>query len=235
VEMLGQIKIGNVTEEILDYLWALRRPLTDIGGIKPTRLYTHRANVQHENEMEFRKLKQKEYVIEAIDSGTISTSPTHTRQLVGSELDNYFFTNLQSYKTLRLKEGAQVMLLKNVDASSKLANGSRGVVVGFQQYGLEELLATATENDRRVFLTYFRQHCDKEKQKVTLPCVRYLSSSGEPMITRTVLPSSWTQTSYLSKGKQTLERVQLPLALACKSPSFASYFPSIADPIKQGP
>ena len=35
-------------------------------------------------------------------------------------------------KTLLLKEGAQVVLLKNLDPIKKLVNGSCGVVVGFR-------------------------------------------------------------------------------------------------------
>ncbi len=42
---------------------------------------------------------------------------------------------------LDLKVGAQVMLLKNIDLEKGLANGSRGVIVGFQRPKNERLVS----------------------------------------------------------------------------------------------
>lgn len=45
-----------------------------------------------------------------------------------------FWNQCQAMSAVTLKEGAQVMLLKNLDLGSQsmLVNGSRGVIVGFE-------------------------------------------------------------------------------------------------------
>jgi hypothetical protein len=71
VDMLTKIKFGNADEEVLSFLESLRRPLAIIGGIVPTRLYTHRTNVMEENNTEFAKLSSQEYSFNAQDSGRV--------------------------------------------------------------------------------------------------------------------------------------------------------------------
>jgi len=72
VDILSKIKVGDVDEEVLNFLEGLRRPLDEVGGVKPTKLYTHRVNVQSENDTEFRKLKETEFSFRAQDSGIVS-------------------------------------------------------------------------------------------------------------------------------------------------------------------
>lgn len=70
VEMLRKIKMGEVDDEILDYLELLKKPLGTLeSGIKPTKLYTHRKKVDQENEEEFMKLEGNTYRFNAVDTG----------------------------------------------------------------------------------------------------------------------------------------------------------------------
>ena len=72
VGMLGQIKLGDVGDSVLDFLESLRRPLPEDSGVLPTKLYTHKANVQLENDREFEKLEGPAYAFKATDSGMVS-------------------------------------------------------------------------------------------------------------------------------------------------------------------
>lgn len=232
--MLTQIKLGVLDEEMANCLWSLRRPLEVIEGIKPTRLYTHRANVQTENQVEFGKIQKPEFVFEAMDTGKIIISKNKTRWMGESELEIPFFTNLQSSKTLKLKEESQVMLLKNINPTSGLVNGSRGIIENFEEYTLEGLLGIAADGDRAMFERYHAENHDTKTGMVNLPCVRFIGHDADiPMGARTVLPASWTHESTLPDGStQKLERVQLPLALACKpTHPTCPFSPSLSTPL----
>ena len=74
--MLSRIKLGNVDDSVLDFLESLRRPLPEISGLRPTKLYTHKSDVQLENDREFEKLEGPVYRFKAIDSGMVNPIPT---------------------------------------------------------------------------------------------------------------------------------------------------------------
>lgn len=72
------------------------------------------------NHKKLNELLGKEYKFEAFDSGSSKMLDDHT----------------PVSKTIILKPGAQVMLLKNISVSSGLVNGARGVVQSFDKSGL---------------------------------------------------------------------------------------------------
>ena len=68
------------------------------------------------------------------DNHDMSTAgPKERKVSIGSKNARDGSTGCQAPPQLDLKIGAQVMLLKNIDLEKGLANGSRGVVVGFQR------------------------------------------------------------------------------------------------------
>ena len=90
MDMLGKLKVGQVTPDIMTRLLSLRRPLHELAsGVKPTRLYTHRKTVVDENEQEFRKLKAAEYSFDAIDEGAINKNTKDLKILNSSELEEF--------------------------------------------------------------------------------------------------------------------------------------------------
>jgi ATP-dependent DNA helicase PIF1 len=225
VDMLGKIKVGNVDNEVLDFLESLRRPLPEIDGVRPTRLYTHRANVQGENEAEFQRLGEQEFTFEAIDVGTIIPPDGQGKviRLEGAQLaENPYFKALQAPPTLKLKQKAQVMLLSNVNPSSGLVNGSRGIVSGVAVFEKkEELVAVGADGDRAVLERYYDKYRDMKTGHLSLPKVKFAAKAPGAAVEApelTVLPVRWNTEMTLADGAiQTLERIQIPLTLACMS------------------
>jgi ATP-dependent DNA helicase PIF1 len=97
----------------------IHAPLED-NGILPTRIYTHNVNVQHENDKQLAALQGPESVFTSKDEGS----------------DKFALEALQKSclapAVLKLKLHAQVLLLKNL-MPPHLVNGSRGVIVGFDE------------------------------------------------------------------------------------------------------
>jgi hypothetical protein len=79
--------------------------------------------VQDENEREFNALKTPISNYNALDS---QSSPDQNTQDL-----KYVLNDLQASKGLKLRVGAQVMLLANLNVTEGLVNGSRGVVTEF--------------------------------------------------------------------------------------------------------
>lgn len=112
---LSNIRISNIiseTKSILDS--CIGKNLNNKYGIKPTILYTHNKDVDSMNGQEFLNLgkdTQYEYDI---------------------ELENCTTNKTNAVPNLRLCVGCQVMLIVNLPGTN-LVNGSRGVVVGFEE------------------------------------------------------------------------------------------------------
>jgi ATP-dependent DNA helicase PIF1 len=123
--VLNEIRFGYLSEEgkqLLDYC---RTPFEDRPvewteaerKIKPTILYPHKADVNRTNEMELSKLKGPVRLYASTDTCT--------------EFTKRVLNNCPAPEQLKLKKGAQVILLKNLDFSRGLVNGSKGVVQSF--------------------------------------------------------------------------------------------------------
>jgi hypothetical protein len=72
VDHLVRIGRGEISEDTLDYLESLTRPLPTLRGIKPTLLYARRADVDRENNKELALLPHPEHTFKALDTVTTS-------------------------------------------------------------------------------------------------------------------------------------------------------------------
>ncbi|CUS12476.1 unnamed protein product [Tuber aestivum] len=220
IEKLGKLKVGQVTPDIMTFLLGLRRPLGELAsGVKPTRLYTHRKTVVDENDQEFKKLKGTEYCFDAIDEGTINKGTGYSKTVNPQELEEYhFFKNLQVQKEMKLKHGAQVMLLFNIAQNDGLVNGSRGVISGFQQMNYSTFMSgrVARDFERPMLKKYFE--LKQQDGRVRIPLVHFTTHPTPipilPVSWNTEIPLFYGSMSYGGRDILGLSRIQIPLALA---------------------
>ncbi|KAA0174538.1 hypothetical protein FNF27_03912 [Cafeteria roenbergensis] len=125
VDVLNAIRWGVVTpaaRAALDARWGADVVIAGADGgpaIRPTLLFTHRADVDAVNEKELARLRGDEVVLRGDDT---AHSPGARRALESA---------CPAPASLRLRVGAQVMLVRNLDVGAGLVNGARGVVLGF--------------------------------------------------------------------------------------------------------
>jgi len=185
VSLLNDLRVGRVTEEGRRMLarcmvpfrergWSIRGE--DDDRIEPTLLYPHRRDVDDENKKRLAELPGSSRIFRAMDDGSEPYRSMLTR-------------NCPAPDVLELKLHAQVILLKNLDATLELVNGARGVVVGFKK---------ATQQDSNS-----KQRFDDLKEYPEV-----LFTSG---LRRIVTPEDW---SIDVAGEVQASRSQCPLALA---------------------
>lgn len=106
-----------------------------MNGVKPTRLYPHKRNVESDNVKELDQLPGEARVFYAVDSGEETYMETLKRACAApTELTLKIGAQVVTELPLgsRFVVALQVMLLKNSDVESGLCNGARGTVVGYQ-------------------------------------------------------------------------------------------------------
>ncbi|KAI0238630.1 ATP-dependent DNA helicase PIF1 [Lamellibrachia satsuma] len=118
IDILQNIRVGRCPEPVYECLMATSRHSIDKDGIVATRLCTHKEDVDQINSLHLRRLVGESHIFDAIDSDPGMSDRISVLCPVKPHLD--------------LKEGAQVMLAKNLGVHRGLVNGARGVVVGFE-------------------------------------------------------------------------------------------------------
>jgi len=170
-----------------------------------------RNEVESSNAMRMRNLHGKSYKYEAMDSGTITDLTMRDKLL----------SNMMAPKTIEVKKGAQVMLIKNMDEG--LVNGSLGKVIAFMTEATFEIYHKNPDIlDEGVPLGDLEE--DEQRERATLkvkntapnsgkefPLVRFISTDGTSR-DLLVMPEEWKV--ELPNGEVQAQRSQLPLILA---------------------
>ena len=130
---LNEIRRGELSEATSRSLAACHvgakpRPSAADGDcIVPTKLYCTNRRVDEENSTRLADLEGRALVYEALDSfGGLAATEADARKKISEGAES------KVVACLKLKKGAQVVLLRNIDQEKGLVNGSRGVVVDFE-------------------------------------------------------------------------------------------------------
>ncbi|CUM64468.1 uncharacterized protein PRCAT00002072001 [Priceomyces carsonii] len=232
IDMLNEMRDGNVSDQTSLEFRKLSRELDCSEGIVPAELFATRKEVDRSNNTKLSKIEGDAQVYKAVDAGTLE-NPQRQNLL----------NNFLAPQNLYLKKHAQVMCIKNFD--DNLVNGSLGQVIDFMDRNTymkaylkqevdnsgssEKVNEDGKESDFIFDFKDRKEATDEEKlnnkRKKALvrdlesdssgklyPLVKFLLPDG--INTRTILvePEQWTVED--EHQKILLSRVQLPIILA---------------------
>lgn len=162
-EVLNKVRIGIIDNQVKNILnKRIGIKLENDYGIKPTKLYSTNFKVDNVNNEELDILAEDgrqfyEYLMDIVVQSQVNNK---------HEVKQKFYKNCNVPEVLQLCIGAQVMLLKNLDVTNGLANGSRGVVINFIGdipivrflNGVERIIDydtwEVTENDKKILCAH---------------------------------------------------------------------------------
>lgn len=151
VDLLDNLRLGNCDARHQALLLSRMQKYEDNSqiAIQPTKLFTKRVNVNHINTAKLEELTTDLHIYNhsyTITRGQEVVSECELRsEEIASALKSFDY-NSQHEQVLKIRVGAQVMLIKNLDLNLGLCNGSRGVVVDFIEYPVVEF----TNGSRRI-------------------------------------------------------------------------------------
>ncbi|KAF9877347.1 mitochondrial dna helicase [Colletotrichum karsti] len=204
--MLNEMRLGRISEETVQSFRKLTRPIVSDDGLEVTELFPTRYEVENSNQARLRSLPGKSKRYDASDAGD-------------QNIRDKLLQNMMAPKTLELKIGAQVMLIKNMDET--LVNGSLGKVIAFMTEGSFENwhgadIGSDGEMDpddkaKKKIKAFSREVEEATGSSGEFPVVEFSAVDGS---TRTILciPEDWKV--ELPDGTVQASRNQLPLILA---------------------
>ena len=131
LKVLEEARLGKLSQESIAILETRKTKEWKKLEIKPTLLFTRRADVEEINMAQLKKCEGADYVFKAKNVYTppfASLKPTDEQiQWATEKMDK----NGSYVPELTLRVGSQVMLLTNTHAEHGLVNGSRGIIERF--------------------------------------------------------------------------------------------------------
>jgi ATP-dependent DNA helicase PIF1 len=183
VKLLDSVRKGNYNSDVEnEFRECVGRRLDCNDGILPTHIYTHRNDVDQLNCKELDSLHGTVQEYKSIDSG----EPSFIKMLQA---------NCPAKQILKLKIGAQVVLVKTTDIQQGLVNGARGVIVAYT-------------NDNYRPIIRFSAGIEK-----IINCEKFTISMGGKIVAQRIqipLDLSWGISVHKSQG-MTVERAVINL------------------------
>jgi len=143
IKILEEVRQGVISPESVEIL--NQRTIKNTSGLTPTKLFPVNSDADRVNQIMFMKLKEDEhpYALSTrhdlqtfVESGLpippelIERCSTLSREDAEAQL-NLLMETCKLSHDLRLKKGAFVMCLANLDIDAGICNGSQGVIVDF--------------------------------------------------------------------------------------------------------
>ncbi|TGJ88380.1 hypothetical protein E0Z10_g274 [Xylaria hypoxylon] len=205
--MLNEMRLGRISNDTVQTFKDLARPLTFDDGLGVTELFPTRYEVERSNESRLRNLPGDSYHYESLDAGD-------------PNIRDKLLANMMAPKSIDLKKGAQVMLIKNMDDT--LVNGSLGKVMGFMSEATFENWAmndhgTGSDDEMgfdggsKKKIKAFSRDPESVKDLREYPVVRFTATDGSHRSILCIL-EDWKV--ELPTGEVQASRKQLPLILA---------------------
>lgn len=170
-KILNQIRVGKLYKSSLDKLTPHIGKKNSENNFKPTKLFPRKKDVEIINTLEYDALKEQEehiFKLSRVNLDKLTTLSNYERKQdmfisdAQKEMEyNSLMNNVIVDKELRLKKGAQVMCVVNLDLCDEhivnpnpIVNGSQGIVVDFVGSGEVKLPMVQFNNGSKRIIGY---------------------------------------------------------------------------------
>jgi len=145
LQILNEARAGALSEESIKILESRKTNAWKKLEIKPTLLFTRRADVDDVNVAQLQKCTGDDvvYKVKSVKLPSVFATEQEIQWAV-ERMDK----NSPYVPELHLRKGAQVMLLTNKHTEYKLVNGSRGVIIGFSDDNDKKRLTELEKADK---------------------------------------------------------------------------------------
>lgn len=210
-EMLDSLRLGRLPPYIRQKFKALERPLRYPDGILPTELYPTRDEVERANRSRLNSLSGESMTFFAKDSYGPEFAPGRGGNGKHPGYLESVLDALMCAKVLELKEGAQVMYIKNDMEDTSIVNGTIGKIVAFTSSDLWSYFCLQFKEYERLayqpLLTYASRFIGNREADLDHTLYEELIASNPAALGKVaVLPA------LIARAKRQQRRDLLPLA-----------------------